>query len=212
MPPGGGELLGDAPDRRVEVLSEHDSLHATWSRFGAGRDGAELHVHQGHTDLFFVLAGELTLKLGPSGAELALPAGSLARVPPMVAHGFRNASAGEVRYLNLHAPGAGFIAYMRGLRDSAPVPFDQHEVPAGGGRPVTEAAIESGAGVLCDEPAIRAELTELAEVTPARGRLRSAYVLDGEGAGTLLQLEPGAEEPAALPGRARCLDVLTPVG
>ena len=58
--PGGGEVIGDAPDRRVEILSEHDALHATWSRFGPRREGADLHVHRRHTDLFYVLAGELT--------------------------------------------------------------------------------------------------------------------------------------------------------
>ena len=92
IPPGGGELIGDAPDRRVEILCEHDALHATWSRFGPGRDGADLHIHRDHTDLFYVLAGELTVRLGIEGEEIAVPAGRLVRVPPMVVHGFRNAA------------------------------------------------------------------------------------------------------------------------
>ena len=45
-------MIGDAPDRRVEILSDHDALHATWSRFGPHRDGADLHIHRRHTDLF----------------------------------------------------------------------------------------------------------------------------------------------------------------
>jgi hypothetical protein len=57
VPPGGGEIVGDAPDRRVEILSDRDSLAATWTRFGPGREGAELHVHREHSDLFYVLAG-----------------------------------------------------------------------------------------------------------------------------------------------------------
>ena len=60
-----------SPDRRVEILSSHDSLHATWSRFGPGRDGADLHVHREHTDLFYVLEGEFTLRLGPQGEACA---------------------------------------------------------------------------------------------------------------------------------------------
>ena len=32
IPPGGGEVIGDAPDRRVELLSDADPLHATGSR------------------------------------------------------------------------------------------------------------------------------------------------------------------------------------
>src|SRR5215510_13586456 len=44
VPPGGGEVVADAPDRRVELLSDVASLHVTWSRIGPGRDGADLHV------------------------------------------------------------------------------------------------------------------------------------------------------------------------
>ena len=60
VPPGGGEIVGDSPERRVEILSDHETLNATWSRFGPHREGADLHVHRQHTDLFYVLAGELT--------------------------------------------------------------------------------------------------------------------------------------------------------
>jgi mannose-6-phosphate isomerase-like protein (cupin superfamily) len=121
IPPRAGEVIGDAPDRRVEILSECEPLHATWSRFGPGRDGADLHIHYEHTDLFYVLEGELTMRLGPTGAERRVPVGSLVRVPPGVVHGFRNGSDQEVRYLNLHAPGVGFVAYMRGIRDGRPL-------------------------------------------------------------------------------------------
>src|SRR3954468_10154912 len=106
--PGGGEGSGDSPDRRVEILSEHHTLHATWSRFGPRRDGADLHIHRRHSDLFYVLAGELTVRLGPAGEPVAVPAGTLARVPPLVVHGFRNGGDAELRYLNLHAPGMRF--------------------------------------------------------------------------------------------------------
>ena len=45
--------------------------------------------------------------------------GTLVCIPPLVVHGFRNAGDVEVKFLNLHAPGCGFIDYMRGLRDQA---------------------------------------------------------------------------------------------
>ena len=61
-------------------------------------------MHHGHTDLFYVLEGELTLRLGIDDDAVSLPAGTLARVPPNVVHGFRNGSDSEVRYLNFHAP------------------------------------------------------------------------------------------------------------
>src|SRR5918992_1559992 len=105
IPPRKGEIIGDAPDRRVEMLSDVDPLHATWSRFGPWRDGANLHIHYHHSDLFYVLAGELTVKLGPDGDETAAPVGTRVHIPPLVVHGFRNGSDAEMRYLNFHAPG-----------------------------------------------------------------------------------------------------------
>jgi hypothetical protein len=45
IPPSGGEIIGDAPGRRVEILSDRDPLHATVSRFGPGAvDGVFLRV------------------------------------------------------------------------------------------------------------------------------------------------------------------------
>lgn len=134
IPAGRGEIIGDSAERRVEILSDYESLHATWSRFGAHVDGADLHVHRRHTDLFYVLDGELTVRLGPEGEPAAVTAGSLARVPPMVVHGFRNASEADVRYLNLHAPGEGFADFMRSRRDGEPIAYD-HRLPRTGADP-----------------------------------------------------------------------------
>ena len=152
IPPRGGEVIGDSPDRRVEVLCDDDALHATWSRFGPGREGADLHVHRHHSDLFYVLEGELTVRLGPEDETIVVPAGTLARVPPLVVHGFRNASDDELRYLNFHAPGGGFAAYLRGEEPG----FDSEDPPADGGRPAEEAVIATG-GLLVDTDEIRVE-------------------------------------------------------
>jgi quercetin dioxygenase-like cupin family protein len=76
IPPAGGEIIGDSADRRVEILSDDDSLHATWSRFGPHREGADLHVHREHTDMFFVLEGELTVLLGTEGETAVVAAGN----------------------------------------------------------------------------------------------------------------------------------------
>jgi len=141
MTPGQGEIIGDSPDRTVELLAELDAVHATISRFSAGRDGADLHVHREHTDVFVVLDGTLTLKV--EGGARAVRAGSIVLVPPMVVHGFRNASDADVTYVNLHMPGLGFGDYMRGLRDKRRVPFDQYDPPADGAgvRPADEIVI-----------------------------------------------------------------------
>lgn len=193
---GQGELVGDAPDRRVEILAEAEPLHATWSRFGPGRDGADLHVHRNHTDLFYVLDGELTIRLGAHGRETRLPAGTLARVPPLVAHGFRNASDAEVRYLNLHAPGQGFAGFLRDLSDGREARYDQWQPPEDGGRDPGEARFgerllgTERAGVretlLADVEEIaivelRADAGARAEPAHLHPRhLESLYVLEGQ--------------------------------
>jgi mannose-6-phosphate isomerase-like protein (cupin superfamily) len=128
--PGEGEIIGDTPDRTVELLAELDEVHATISRFAAGRDGADLHIHREHTDVFVVLEGSLTLKV--EGGARVVGAGNVVLVPPMVAHGFRNGSDAELWYVNLHLPGTGFADYMRGLRERRRVPFDQLDPPADG--------------------------------------------------------------------------------
>ena len=207
IPPGRGELIGDAPDRRVELLSDHPSLHATWSRFGPGREGADLHVHRRHTDLFHVLSGELTIRLGVEDEPVAVAAGQLVRVPPMVVHGFRNASAADVTYLNLHAPGMGFAAFMRALRDGRELSYDQFDPPADGGRPASEAVI--------GEPVANVDEIGIEEVRIAPGEARaraehvvSLFVLEGATAGTWIQIPPGAAHPRL--EATRHLEIRTP--
>src|SRR3954471_5671581 len=172
--PGGGEVIGDAPDRRVEILCDHDALHATWSRFAPRRDGADLHVHHRHTDLFYVLEGELTMRLGPEGEEARVSTGQLVRGPPGVVHGFRNASEAEVRYLNLHAPGVGFADYMRAIRDGRKLGYDQYDPPADGGRPRSEVVIGPP---VADVDAIRVREDRVGGGAPPGepGRLRSLW-------------------------------------
>ena len=174
--PGEGEVdIGDSAERRVEILCDRDELHATWSRFAPGRDGADPHIHRHHTDLFYVLQGELTIGLGADRQETAVPAGSLVVAPPFVVHAFRNASpTEEVRYLNFHAPGGGFADYLRGVTPG----FDSEDPPADGGRPVEEALIvpaEAGP-LLIDRDEIRIEVRDAAG--PASNRLTCLYALE----------------------------------
>ena len=167
-------MVGDTANRRVEILCDHERLVATWTRFGPGQDGASAHVHHTHSDLFFVLVGELTLLLGPEREERALPAGTLVFAPPLVVHGFRNAADAELQYLNFHAPAAGFADFLRGVAPG----FDQYEPPADGGRPAADALIvPPGAdGVLVDRDEIRVEVRD--EPGQASDRLTCLYPLE----------------------------------
>jgi quercetin dioxygenase-like cupin family protein len=236
--PGQGEVVGDSPDRRVEILSDDETVHATWSRFGPGREGADLHVHRRHSDLFYVLAGELTVRLGREDLAVAIPARTLARLPPLVVHGFRNGGDRELRYLNLHAPGVEFADYMRGLRDGRAFPFDQEPPPPDGVRPPTEAAL-GGTGFAADRPGLRqllltdVEAIAIAEAQAEPGgeapgphvhrrHVESFYVLDGEleltagartiqaPAGSWLQVPPGVRHALSFRAPVRYLDLHTP--
>jgi hypothetical protein len=88
-------------------------------------------------------------------------------------HGFRNAADEELRYLNLHAPGAAYADYLRGVNPA----FDQHEPPADGGRPLTDALVvpPGTRGVLVDRPEIRIDRRD--EPGPASGRVTCLYAL-----------------------------------
>ena len=236
IPPGGGEIIGDSRNRRVEILSDHETLNATCSRFGPHREGADLHVHHHHTDLFYVLEGELTVRLGVEDRAVVVPAGTLARVPPLVVHGFRNASGSNVRFLNFHAPGQRFADYLRAMRDGREFSYDQHEPPADGGRSPSEAVV-GGDEVLVDGVSLLADVEELgiveAQLAPDtasppthlhRRHVESFYVLEGEltftagghslqaTAGAFVQVPPDVSHTFAVAGDepARFLDLHSP--
>jgi mannose-6-phosphate isomerase-like protein (cupin superfamily) len=136
------EVIAEGPGRRLDLLCEHEALHATWTRYGPGREGADRHVHRRHTDVFYVLAGEFTL-LHEHG-EATVEAGRFVWIPPMVVHGFANRGDGALEYLNFHAPGLGFADYLRGLARGERVPFDQEPPPDTGLRPFDEVRISAG--------------------------------------------------------------------
>jgi quercetin dioxygenase-like cupin family protein len=240
IPFGEGEVIGDAPHRRVEILSDDETLNATWSRFGPRSEGADLHVHLHHTDCFFVLDGELTVRLGIEDEPVTVPTGALARVPPLVVHGFRNGSDAEVRYLNFHAPGQRFSDYLRAVRDGRSFSYDQHEPPEDGGRPPSEAVVGT-VGHVAERPGLRVELladvdelglsetrcdpgTETDPRHVHRHHVESIYVLSGEltfaldgrelraTAGTWTQIPAGVEHAYACAGgeTVRFLELHTP--
>jgi quercetin dioxygenase-like cupin family protein len=226
IPPAGGEVVGDSPERRVEILCDHPLLNATVSRYGPGREGADLHVHLAHSDLFYVLEGELTVRLGVQDRLVRVAAGSLARVPPGVVHGFRNASDADVRYLNFHAPGKRFADYLRALRDGRRFAYDQFSPPPDGGIDPDSAEVRSAGEVLADADALRVAVRD----APAEPRhehadqLEALYVLAGElavtvgdeqaraPAGAWVQIEPGVPHAVEPDGPARVVAVHAPGG
>jgi quercetin dioxygenase-like cupin family protein len=187
-----GELLSDRPGRTVRGLLEHTLLDATWSRYEAGEDGPPPHIHREHVDAFFVVEGELEFGVGPEVDTVRAPAGTFVLVPPQVVHTFRNASGANARWLNLHAPSTGFVAYVRGDRES----FDSYDPPADGGLSASAATVtDPGSGAWVDgtrsSTAVVGHAPQLSaaelvakpgfELAPSQDpdRITSFFVLDG---------------------------------
>ena len=174
------------------------------------------------------------MRRGVEDEQVTVPAGTLARVPPFVVHGFRNASDGELRYLNLHAPGQGFADYMRATRDGRRLTYDQEPPPSEGVAPASEAAIggaeelAEGVTLLCDVEALgiaefrcRAGARAIPPHVHER-HAESLYVLEGElaltagedkvriGAGTWVELPAGLPHAVSYPVPVRSLSLHAP--
>ena len=141
LPPGGGEIIGDSPARRVEILSDHETLNATWSRFGPGREGADLHVHRQHTDFFYVLEGELTVRLGVEDEPSPCRRGRLCACPrsSSTASGTRATASFATSTSTRRGSASPTTCARSAIRGS--FSYDQFDPPADGVRPSSEAAI-----------------------------------------------------------------------
>jgi mannose-6-phosphate isomerase-like protein (cupin superfamily) len=232
-----GEATAEEPNREVRILCEHELLTVSWFRYGAGERGAKPHVHHEHSDGFYVLEGEITVRLGPALETVLAPAGTLVLIPPGVAHGFDNDGSGEARFLNVHAPDTGFARYLREHHED----FDQHPPPEDGGRPATDAIVTLPGGgerfqrddraitILGDLADISAFLLEVDPEWPGIGahghddQVDTFFVLDGEtgvvsgdgvvraGAGTFYGAVPGVRHGIVHGGgRAAFLNVHGP--
>lgn len=113
--PAGGERIGAGPSSvTIKATSDDtgDSFYLGEVELEPGFAGPPPHVHERLHDMFYVLEGTLTMRLGEDTVEAG--AGSFACIPPGVVHTFRNESDGPVRFLNFNTPG-GWENYMRDL-------------------------------------------------------------------------------------------------
>lgn len=83
---------------------------------GPGFPGPPPHRHERLVDMFYVLEGVLTVRLGEETHQLEK--GSFVCVPAGVVHTFSNQSDSPVRFLNFNTP-AGWENYMRDLAEAA---------------------------------------------------------------------------------------------
>ena len=122
--PGDGDRLSK-PHRLAVVRVDLPEIAVVDTYVDTGFDGPEYHVHLKHADCFHVLEGtlEFTLETG----RVRVEPGTSVVVPPGVPHTFTLA-APRARYLNAHAPGMGFVDYVRAADAGEQVPFDQYAV------------------------------------------------------------------------------------
>jgi mannose-6-phosphate isomerase-like protein (cupin superfamily) len=120
--PGEGETLALGGSHARFIAQGGDAggrVSITDTLLAPGFPGPRLHFHREMTDMFFVLEGTLTVRLG--GEEHQVGPGSFILAPPGVAHTFANRSDAPTRVLNIQSP-AGLEQYLK-------------EVAAEGGEP-----------------------------------------------------------------------------
>ena len=104
---GGKAISGGTSERQVKI--DIESLHVTEYAVEAAPMGV-LHTHERHADAFYVLDGELEVATSETETVL-LGRGAFAVAPPGALHAF--GVPGRARFLNIHAPGMSFAAYLR---------------------------------------------------------------------------------------------------
>jgi len=90
--------------------AETGGLCTIWEgRIEPGTVGAGPHYHHGRDEVFYVLEGEVVLRIGEE--RHIAGAGTFAFVPRETIHGFHNASSERATLLVVHHP-AGFERYL----------------------------------------------------------------------------------------------------
>jgi quercetin dioxygenase-like cupin family protein len=108
--PAEGESL-PAPKRELHVKYEGDELEVLELVCEPGYGPVDPHVHDAHTDSFFILEGEVEFTIGDETVRAG--PGTWVAAPPGVRHGFSIPGPDRARMLNVQAPGAGFIGRVR---------------------------------------------------------------------------------------------------
>lgn len=118
-PRGQGErhAAGDS-EILIKATSEDTggSMFCSENTIAPGFPGPPPHTHERLHDMFYVLEGTLTMRVGDQ-THVVEP-GTFVCVPPGVVHTFSNPSGEPVRFLNFNTPG-GWENYMRELGRAA---------------------------------------------------------------------------------------------
>lgn len=119
-PPGEGERIAAGEGSAIVLKATGDTTGGSFfmseTTIAPGFPGPPPHTHRHLHDMFYVLEGVLTMRLGEATHEAA--AGSFVCVPPGIVHTFSNAGTAPARFLNMNTP-SGFEHYMRELGEAA---------------------------------------------------------------------------------------------
>jgi mannose-6-phosphate isomerase-like protein (cupin superfamily) len=116
-----GERLA-RDDRQLLIKVARDELALVEYTLEPGFEGPKPHVHKQHVDAFFVLEGELELRVGDE--TLTLGAGGCVAAPPETVHTFGHPGPQGARLINVHAPSFGFHEYLRAVDELEGEPDD----------------------------------------------------------------------------------------
>lgn len=102
VPEGAGHRVGN-----VEFLARtRDTPYFNLAMVElAPGQGVEGHRHRDEDDSFLVLEGTLSLRVGDEERAVEAGPGTFVLVPAGTRHALLNAGPGDVRFLNVHAPG-----------------------------------------------------------------------------------------------------------
>jgi quercetin dioxygenase-like cupin family protein len=135
------EVIVRDQHRDISILLARAGVSIVYGEYAPGEPVAGAHVHNEHTDAFYVLEGELTLLLGCDTEVVTLRAGDFVAMPPGVAHALRNDADRPMRTLSIHARDGGFAEFLRGVRDGVAVAWDAAPAPANGGLHASRATV-----------------------------------------------------------------------
>jgi mannose-6-phosphate isomerase-like protein (cupin superfamily) len=129
------ERITGEGDMGVTLLADLEQIGIVELRTEPGGNTPPLHVHARHAECFFVLEGELTVRL--EDRELRAEAGTWVLVPPQVVHTVSVTGDARAHFLDLHAPSCGYGALVRVLQPGtgeeelreARAAFDQQPAP-----------------------------------------------------------------------------------
>ena len=108
-PDEGERLIGE--ERVAVVKASLPVLTLSVFELGPGFEGPEPHEHDDHIDSFYVLEGDAEFLLGEE--KVRGGPGAFVAAPPRFVHTFGNPGPEGARLLNMHAPDAGFLEFLR---------------------------------------------------------------------------------------------------